>query len=189
MTDAVSRSNSTPAITPGKHKDLATRREEARDAFQKAIGNTFYRQMMKSLRESTSKAAYMHGGQAEDIFQAQLDEILIERMSEANGGDFSDRLFEQQFPNFRETRKMRAESDRTSTAKSVSGEASVTKAAVSVDSAISRDAASNRAKADEVSKPATPADVLRRLDDERRQQDAVEHQQSTASLTHFSFDV
>ena len=98
MTDAISGSgsnvisnagsniSSNAGLKPGKPVDKAAEREEVRAAFQKAMGDTFYRQLLKTMRDSTSKAAYMHGGQAEDIFQAQLDEILIERMSEANGG-------------------------------------------------------------------------------------------------------
>ncbi len=49
---------------------------------------------------STGKAAYFNGGQAEKIFQSQLDELMIEKLSETSGGIFSDVMFEQQFPEF-----------------------------------------------------------------------------------------
>lgn len=70
-----------------------------REAFDQSVGSTFFRQMLKSLRSSTGKAAYFHGGQAEEIFQSQLDEILISDMAKASGNSFSSELFKQQFPN------------------------------------------------------------------------------------------
>lgn len=69
-----------------------------REAFDQSIGSTFYRQMLKSLRSSTGKPAYFHGGQAEEIFQSQLDEILISDLAGATGDSFSSELFRQQFP-------------------------------------------------------------------------------------------
>lgn len=75
-------------------------REEVKQLFQQSIGGTFFRQMMKALRSSTGKAAYFNGGQAEKIFQSQLDELMIEKLSETSGGIFSDVMFEQQFPEF-----------------------------------------------------------------------------------------
>lgn len=70
-----------------------------REAFDQSIGSTFFRQMLKSLRSSTGKPAYFHGGQAEEIFQSQLDEILISDLASATGDSFSSELFRQQFPN------------------------------------------------------------------------------------------
>jgi hypothetical protein len=72
-------------------------------AFQDAIGTTFFRLMMKSLRQSTGKPAYLHGGQTEEIFQQQMDEILIAKLGETSGKSFSDGLFERQFPNHVDT--------------------------------------------------------------------------------------
>ena len=54
--------------------------------------------MMKALRSSTGQAAYFNGGQAEKIFQNQLDELMIERLSEVSGGIFSDVMFEEHNP-------------------------------------------------------------------------------------------
>ena len=55
--------------------------------------------MLKSLRSSAGKPAYFHGGQAEEIFQSQLDEVLISDLAKATGDSFSSDLFKQQFPN------------------------------------------------------------------------------------------
>lgn len=69
------------------------------EAFDQFVGDTFFRQMLKSLRSTTGKPAYFHGGQAEEIFQSQMDELLITDMVKATRDSFSADLFSQQFPN------------------------------------------------------------------------------------------
>ena len=86
----------TSPVNPGSSQPHS--REELKRLYQQSIGGTFFRQMMKALRSSTGQAAYFNGGQAEKIFQGQLDELMIEKLSEASGGIFSDAMFEQQFP-------------------------------------------------------------------------------------------
>jgi|GEM_PF-2109008 len=88
----------TSPIDPGSSQPHS--REEFQRLYQQSIGGTFFRQMMKALRSTTGQAAYFNGGQAEKIFQGQLDELMIEKLSEASGGMFSDAMFEQQFPEF-----------------------------------------------------------------------------------------
>lgn len=68
------------------------------EAFDQFVGDTFIRQMLKSLRSTTGKPAYFHGGQAEEMFQSQLDELLITDMVKATKDSFSADLFKQQFP-------------------------------------------------------------------------------------------
>ncbi|MDA0806719.1 MAG: rod-binding protein [Planctomycetota bacterium] len=68
------------------------------EAFDQFVGDTFFRQMLKSLRSTTGKPAYFHGGQAEEIFQSQLDELLITDMAKATKESFSADLVKQQFP-------------------------------------------------------------------------------------------
>jgi len=75
--------------------------DEIRKQFQNAVAGTFYRQMMKSLRSTTGKPAYLHGGQAEEIFRGQLDEIMADQLAAGSGQIFSDRLFELQFPHLK----------------------------------------------------------------------------------------
>jgi Rod binding domain-containing protein len=84
------------------------------EAFDQSVGSTFFRQMLKSLRSSSGKPAYFHGGQAEEIFQSQLDEILISDMAKANGNGFSAELFQQQFPNHSENQPAASKSSATS---------------------------------------------------------------------------
>jgi Rod binding domain-containing protein len=66
----------------------------AREAFQDFVAGTFFKQMLKSLRATQGKPAYFHGGQAEEMFQSQLDQQVAEDLAKTHGAPFADRLFE-----------------------------------------------------------------------------------------------
>ena len=75
--------------------------ENARDlkqAFTQFVGETFFGQMLKSMRATVGEPAYFHGGMAEEQFQAQLDQHLAQDMASAGAGGFADSLFRSQFP-------------------------------------------------------------------------------------------
>ena len=55
---------------------------EYRAAFDSFVGQTFFGQMLKAMRRTVGKPAYFHGGQAEEIFQQQLDQVLAEKLSD-----------------------------------------------------------------------------------------------------------
>jgi Rod binding domain-containing protein len=55
---------------------------------------TFYQEMMKSVRKMHGKPAYMHGGQAEDMFQNQLDQHVSQDLAHTNGNQFADSLYQ-----------------------------------------------------------------------------------------------
>lgn len=78
--------NSTKVNTP--------RPDEARDVFDQFVGETFFGQMMASMRKSVGKPAYFHGGRAEEVFQGQLDQVLTEHLSEATAGNFSGPMYD-----------------------------------------------------------------------------------------------
>lgn len=67
---------------------------ELRGAFDQFVGETFYSQMLKSMRSSVGKAPYFHGGQAEEVFQGQLDQTLAEEMTKASASQFTGPMFE-----------------------------------------------------------------------------------------------
>lgn len=67
---------------------------ELRDAFDAFVGQTFYGMLMKSMRESLTKTPYFHGGRGEEVFQQQLDQVLVERMAEASAETFTEPMFE-----------------------------------------------------------------------------------------------
>jgi peptidoglycan hydrolase FlgJ len=68
---------------------------EVRKQFDQFVGETFYGQMLAAMRKTVGKSAYFDGGRAEEVFRGQLDQILAEKMTHANGGAFADGMFEQ----------------------------------------------------------------------------------------------
>jgi Rod binding domain-containing protein len=74
-------------------------KDELREKFTQFVGETFYGQMIKSMRSTVGKAAYFDGGQAERAFQGQLDQQLAQHLTEATADRFSEPLFNRQFPN------------------------------------------------------------------------------------------
>ena len=67
---------------------------EMRKAFDEFVGQTFYGTLLKELRKSEQGAAYMNGGRAEKVFRGQLDQLLVERMTEASAETFSGPMFD-----------------------------------------------------------------------------------------------
>jgi hypothetical protein len=72
--------------------------DELREQFTQFVGETFFGQMIKSMRATTEKPAYFHGGRAEEVFQSQLDQQLAQHLTEASAEQFADPMFERQFP-------------------------------------------------------------------------------------------
>ncbi len=68
---------------------------ELKPTFQKAVAGMLFGQMMKAMRSTVGKPAYIHGGQAEEIFQSQLDQTFVEQLAEDNGGAFIGDLYAQ----------------------------------------------------------------------------------------------
>jgi Rod binding domain-containing protein len=62
--------------------------------FQQFVGETFYQMMLKSLRNMHDKPAYLHGGQAESLFQSQLDQEIASRLAQTEIGSFSRDLYQ-----------------------------------------------------------------------------------------------
>jgi peptidoglycan hydrolase FlgJ len=73
-------------------------KDELREKFTQFVGETFYGQMIKSMRSTVGKAAYFDGGQAEKAFQGQLDQQLAEHLTKATAEKFAKPLFNRQFP-------------------------------------------------------------------------------------------
>jgi len=67
---------------------------ELKKAFTDFAGQTFFGELVKQMRATLHKPAFFHGGMGEDIFQTQLDQIMVERMSETNAKSFTDPMYE-----------------------------------------------------------------------------------------------
>ncbi len=64
-----------------------------REAFQSAVAGTFFKMMLKSLHKMHDKPAYFHGGQAEEAFQNQMNELLAEDFARTHGAPLVDSLY------------------------------------------------------------------------------------------------
>jgi Rod binding domain-containing protein len=67
--------------------------DELEKTFQDFVGQTFFGQMIASMRATQEDAPYFHGGRAEKIFQGQLDQVLAEELSDSSAAQFSDPMF------------------------------------------------------------------------------------------------
>ena len=66
---------------------------QVREKFQEFVSGTFYKQMLKALRSTQGKPAYFHGGQAEEMFQGQMDQYVTDDLARNQGKTFADPLF------------------------------------------------------------------------------------------------
>jgi hypothetical protein len=73
---------------------LAEEPSELQETFQQFVGETFFGHLLSAMRKSVRQPAYFHGGRAEDVFQAQLDQTLSERMAQSTAESFSQPLFD-----------------------------------------------------------------------------------------------
>lgn len=67
---------------------------ELREAFDSFVGEAFYGQMLKAMRQTVKEPAYFHGGRTEEVFREHLDQVLAQEMTEANASDFTGPMFE-----------------------------------------------------------------------------------------------
>ena len=65
-----------------------------RETFNQFVGETFFTQLIKSMRTSVGKPAYFHGGRAEEVFQGQLDQMLSEQFAETSSDQIAAPMFE-----------------------------------------------------------------------------------------------
>lgn len=68
--------------------------EPLREAFQDFVGQTLFGSMLSSMRKSVGKPAYFHGGRAEEVFQSQMDQHIVEDLSDASASTISDPMFD-----------------------------------------------------------------------------------------------
>src|SRR6476660_7424304 len=77
-----------PSVRRGGHDS-----PELHKAFTDFVGQTFFGELVKQMRATVDKPAFFHGGMGEDIFQTQLDQIMVERMSDVTATTFSDPMY------------------------------------------------------------------------------------------------
>ncbi len=84
--------------TAKSHEQQLEGAREVQQAFRDFVGQTFFGQMLKSMRSTQGKPAYFHGGQAEEVFRGQLDQTIAEHMTTASADQIADPMFTRQFP-------------------------------------------------------------------------------------------
>ncbi len=72
--------------------------EEVREHFTQFVGETFYGQMLKSMRQTVGKPAYFDGGRGEEVFRGQLDQQMAQELAKSSAHQFADPMFARQFP-------------------------------------------------------------------------------------------
>lgn len=83
----------TPPAAP-KPPDAQAKDPKLRAAFEDFVGQTLFGEMLKSMRKSQHKPAYFHGGRGEEIFQQQLDQVLVEKLSRASADTLAGPMYE-----------------------------------------------------------------------------------------------
>lgn len=88
-------SNPSSALTRGEQLEKTSAADqEVRKQFDTFVGETFYGQMLSSMRKTVGKSAYFDGGQAEEIFRGQLDQILAGELSKASAHQLTGPMFD-----------------------------------------------------------------------------------------------
>jgi len=89
---AATKSPAAALTSPGATK--SAKPEELQDAFGDFVGNTFFSQLISSMRKTVDKPAYFHGGRGEEVFQGQLDQMLAEKLSDSTKEQFAQPMFD-----------------------------------------------------------------------------------------------
>jgi Rod binding domain-containing protein len=97
--------SSTPAALPsrlanagGAGDDSVEKARDLKKAFSQFVGETFYGEMLKAMRQSAGEPAYFHGGMAEEQFQSRLDMQRAQDLAGSENNAFAEGMFAQQFP-------------------------------------------------------------------------------------------
>jgi peptidoglycan hydrolase FlgJ len=78
----------TPAAPPSAQD------AQVRKAFDSFVGETFFGQMLKAMRQTQTKPAYFYGGRTEEIFQQQLDQVLAGKLSRTSADKLTGPMFD-----------------------------------------------------------------------------------------------
>lgn len=89
-TSLLSRINTTDEAARRPKKDDL----ELREKFQDFAAGTFYKEMLKALRQGQKHSKYFYGGQAEEIFRGQMDQQVAENLARQHGGGFAGPLYD-----------------------------------------------------------------------------------------------
>ncbi|RIK70877.1 MAG: hypothetical protein DCC67_20535, partial [Planctomycetota bacterium] len=83
---------------PASRQEQVAGARQLQAAYRDFVGKTFYGEMLKAMRSTVGQPAFFHGGRTEEVFRAQLDQQLADRMSDASADKLADPMFRLQFP-------------------------------------------------------------------------------------------
>ena len=81
------------ARKPVVHPTIAQGLGRLRELSGAIVGSIFYGTLLRTMRESTLKGEYGHGGRGEDIFAAQLHGLFAERLGAAKQNPLAESLY------------------------------------------------------------------------------------------------
>ena len=90
--------HSLSAINAARSDDVTSRLATLRKTTGQVVGTTFFGTMLSNLRNSKLKGAFGHGGRGEEVFMAQLHNVLAERMGCVGGRSISDAIYKRMAP-------------------------------------------------------------------------------------------
>ncbi len=79
----------TPERSPRVERDL----ERLREVTGQVIGSVFFGTLLRTMRESTLKGSYGHGGRGEEVFSAQLHNIYAEQVGMSMRSGVSETIY------------------------------------------------------------------------------------------------
>jgi Rod binding domain-containing protein len=83
------------AASPGRSGTDDPGLAKLREAVDQVVGSVFYGTLLRTMRSSQLKGPYGHGGRGEEVFGAQLDQVLAERAGRARGYGLTDAVVRQ----------------------------------------------------------------------------------------------
>ena len=84
----------TPAMPAAAPNPPSAQDVQTEEAFRDFVGTTFFGLMLKALRSTQGKTAYLDGGQAEQMFRGQLDQTIAERLAESHGDQIASPMYQ-----------------------------------------------------------------------------------------------
>jgi hypothetical protein len=85
----------TTTIKPNADAAKTGALRELRTAVNEVVGSVFFAPLLRCMRNSPLKGTYGHGGRGEEVFQAQLDQILAERAGQAANNSLNRTIFDR----------------------------------------------------------------------------------------------
>jgi len=67
---------------------------ELEEKFTEFVGQTLFGSMLASMRKTLGKPAYMHGGRTEEVFQQQMDQLMVADLTEASADTIAKPMFD-----------------------------------------------------------------------------------------------